>query len=94
MADTMRSASGSVVAIGCFKAAARLGNQESLDKVMKVYRAMKMSKNDIDEVIRAFQESTNATKSKDRDEANAFVKMDTIQMKQYIQSFRARVRKI
>ena len=61
-----------------------------MDKVMDAYRAKKISKEDIDKVMRAFQETTNAVKSKDRDDAIAWEAMTDSQKEEYLWSFRER----
>jgi len=53
--------------------AARSGAQDSMDYLMKVYKAKGVSKEDLAQTLRAFQASNNVMKSKDRDDARAAV---------------------
>jgi len=56
------------------KVAASAGDQDSMDDLMTKYKEKFLSKDDITQTLRAFQASSNAIKSKDRDEAKAFFK--------------------
>ena len=49
--------------------AARAGDKEAMDKLMKFYRDKELSKEELSQTLRAFQASTNEMKSKDRDDA-------------------------
>ena len=53
--------------------AANTGHQESMDAVMKLYRHNIVSKDYLTQVLRTFQASSNELKSKDRDDARAYV---------------------
>ena len=49
--------------------AARAGDKDSMDDLMKAYKAKLLSKEELSQTLRAFQASTNEMKSKDRDDA-------------------------
>ena len=53
--------------------AANTGHQESMDAVMKLYRHNIVSKEYLTQVLRTFQASSNELKSKDRDDARAYI---------------------
>ncbi|KAL7530730.1 hypothetical protein ACHAWF_003490 [Thalassiosira exigua] len=82
------------LAVGYFKLAASSGDQVSLNKVMEAFKAMKITKEDTDKVLRAYQEYSNAVKSTDRDEARAFHYMSQSQREEHIRKFSERVRRI
>ena len=54
--------------------AARSGAQDSMDYLMKVYKAKGISKEDLTQILRAYQTSSNETKSKDREKAARLMK--------------------
>ena len=78
---------GSELAIDYFKVAASGGEQNSLNKVMDAYREEKVSKGEIDKVMRSFQEYTNILKTKERDEAMAWMNMTEFQRDECISKF-------
>ena len=51
------------------KVAAYAGDQDSMDTLMKLYKAKVLSKDDLTQILRAFQTSYDEMKSKDRDDA-------------------------
>jgi len=55
--------------------AASAGNKVSMDKLMKMYKKNALSKEDLTQTLRSFQTSSNEMKSKDRDDARAFLEM-------------------
>ena len=57
-----------------YKVAASAGHQESMDKLMQSYKIKQLSKEDLTQTLRAYQASSNETKSKDREDAKAFMK--------------------
>ena len=54
------------------KVSASAGDQESMDDLMAAYKDKLLSKDDLAQILRAFQASLNETKSKDRDNARVF----------------------
>ena len=60
-------------AIDHLKVTASVGDQESMDKLMKMYKENVLSKDELTQTLRAFQNSNNGMKSKDRDEARATI---------------------
>ena len=57
-----------------WKVAASAGDQESITHLMKSYKEKELSKEGLSKILRAFQISSNEMKSKDRDEANVYIK--------------------
>lgn len=55
------------------KVVANAGGQQAMNGLMKAYREKALSKEDLTQVLRAFQTSSNEMKSKDRDDARAFM---------------------
>lgn len=56
------------IAIKHWKVAASAGSQKSLDELMKVYREGGLEKEELSRILREFQVSNEAVKSKDRDD--------------------------
>lgn len=56
------------MAIKHWKVAACAGSQKSLDELMKIYREGGLEKEELSRVLREFQVSNDAVKSKDRDD--------------------------
>ena len=54
------------------KVAASAGDQESMDKLVRLYKNEFVTKEDLTQTLRAFQTAKNAMKSKDRDEAKVY----------------------
>lgn len=52
---------------------ASAGDKDSMDELMARYKAKLLSKDDLTKTLRAFQASSNAMKSKDRDDARAYM---------------------
>ena len=52
---------------------ASAGDKDSMDELMAKYKAKLLSKDDLTKILRAFQASSNAMKSKDRDDARAYM---------------------
>ena len=57
-----------------WRVAASAGDQDSMDDLMKAYKAKLLSKEELTQTLRAFQTSSNELKSKDRDEARVISK--------------------
>ena len=55
------------------KVVASAGCQDSMNGLMLYYRANSLPKDDLTQILRAFQISSNEMKSKDRDDARAFI---------------------
>jgi len=55
------------------KVAACAGDQESMDNFMKAFRDELVSKEDLEQTLRAFQASKDLTKSKDREDIYALI---------------------
>jgi len=55
--------------------AASAGDQESMDNLMNAYKDESLSKEELTETLRAYQASSNAMKSKDRDDYRLFEEM-------------------
>ena len=51
------------------RVAADAGDKETMDTVMAFYKAKELSKEELTQTLRAFQNSSSEMKSKDRDEA-------------------------
>ena len=51
------------------KVVASAGNKKSMDDLMKAYKNKLLSKEDLSKTLRAYQTSSNETRSKDRDDA-------------------------
>lgn len=51
------------------KVAASAGDKEEMDRLMRFYKGKLLSKEGLTQTLRAFQNSKNAMKSKDRDDA-------------------------
>ena len=63
------------------KVAASAGDQDSMDGLMKAYRDKLIAKEELTQILRAHQTSSNEMKSKDRDEAisiNKQMEMDRL----------------
>ena len=56
--------------------AASAGDQEAMDKLMNMYKNKDLSKEELSQTLQAFQASKNEVRSKDRDEALAFLAAD------------------
>ena len=55
--------------IGHLKVIASVGDQESMDNLMRFYKHKLLSKEDLTQTLRAYQASSSETKSKDRENA-------------------------
>ena len=55
------------------KVLASAGHQKSMNDLMERYKNKLLNKEDLTKTLRAFQTSSNAMKSKERDEARAFL---------------------
>ena len=54
------------------KVTASAGDQESMDKLMDAYKNKLLSKEELTQILRAHQTSSNELRTNDRDEACAF----------------------
>ena len=54
------------------KVAANAGNKEAMDNLMNCYKKEILSKEDLTQTLRAFQNSVDEMKSEDRDDARVF----------------------
>ena len=73
LADFYRSNWNNFESIKHLKVVASAGDQESMDDLMRHYKNKLLSKEEITQTLRAFQTSNNELKSKDREDARAFM---------------------
>ena len=60
--------------INHYKVAASAGYKDAMDRLMRFYKDKVLSKEDLTQTLRAYQASSDITKSNDREEARAFFK--------------------